>query len=101
MSQATVALSGTAQSVIALIQKINGHQYDQGACCWLNVRAHDSNGGPIYLGDCTVTTSNYGIEIVAGDSRTYNNGGSLNNVDMTNKFLIGSGLSADLEWEYV
>ena len=103
MSQATVALSATtAYSLLHYIQAINGHANDQGACTWANVRGHDTNTGSVLVGDSTLTSSNYGISILAGDSRTYNNGKGCNDVDLLNKFVLGSAASQsmDLEWEY-
>jgi len=105
MAQATVTLANpaAAQRIIDLIRTISLHSLDQGACTWLTLRSDDSNStGIIYVGDSGVTTSNYGTQLLTAQSETWNNGKGCNDVDLMNKFVLGStgSLKFNIQWEY-
>ncbi len=102
MAQETIALTTSPQQIIALIRALTGHANDDGACTWLTIRANDGNTGSVYEGDAGVSATNYGIELSAADSRTWNNGKGCNDVSLLNKWVRGSasGQSIDIEWEY-
>jgi hypothetical protein len=105
MAQATVTMASPAakQRVIDLIRAVSYHSTDQGACTWLTLRSDDSNStGIIYVGDSGVTTSNYGTQLLTAMSETWNNGKGCNDVDLMNKFVLGSAesLKLNIQWEY-
>ena len=69
-------------------------------CNRLVLRGDDSLGsGIIYEGDCTVSSTNYGIAFGAGDSRTWPAETQLNNISLIDKWLVGStgGLKINVE----
>ena len=69
-------------------------------CNRLVIRGDDSLGsGIVYEGDVTVSSSNYGIALSAGDSRTWPAESQLNNISLIDKWLVGStgGLKVNVE----
>jgi len=102
MAQETIAITTSPQAIITLIRAVTGHLNDDGACTWLSIRAHDTNSSTVLEGDATLSATNYGILLSAGDSRIWNNGKGCNDVSLLNKWVMGSaaGQSVDVEWEY-
>lgn len=105
MASATISLPATpaAKSILSFIQAITGHANDFPACTWLTVGSPSTAGSAIfYIGDSSLTSSNYGKDIRAGDSRTFNNGKGANDVSLQEKYLLGASGSESvlLTWEY-
>ena len=103
MAATTVTVSNTSpQRIIDLIRAVSGYANTKVICAILTVRADDGNAAnALYLGDSNVSSTNYGIKLLAGDSRTYPSAGQGNTVDLSNKYLLASAVStkADLNWE--
>jgi hypothetical protein len=103
MPALTLALgnpAGGAQQLIDLIRTTAGYKNTSLLCASLTVRGDDGNGaGIVYLGGSDVSSSNYGIALSAGDSRTYGGGAGWESTDLA-KWVIGSttGLEVDVDW---
>lgn len=99
----SITITTSPKTILSYIQALGAPWANaQGACTWLTVRGHDTNGGQVYVGDCNLTSSDYDILLNAGDSRTWNNGNTLNNVSLIEKFIMGSaaGQIADIDFVY-
>lgn len=69
-------------------------------CNRLVLRGDDSLAAAfIYEGDVTVSSTNYGLRLGAGDSRTWEGETQLNNISLIDKWVVGSsgGLKLNVE----
>jgi hypothetical protein len=72
-------------------------------CQHLDIQADDDNGGTVYIGDdSSVSATNKGIELSAGQamSREFGSGG-YNGIRL-NRWIVGSGAGqvVNVNWEY-
>ncbi len=91
-------------NVLTLIRTVSGHALDDGACALLTIRANDANTSYlVYVGDSSVTSTNYGIALSAGDSRTWNTGIPTNDVSLRDKYCLSSTTETtkiNVDWSY-
>jgi len=96
----TLTTGGTVYNVWSLIKAVSGHTNDAGACRELTIKGDSGNGaGKVYLGDMGVSSTNYGLDLIAGQSQTWRS--AVNDVNLGLGVVTDtSGSKINVDWSY-
>lgn len=86
----TLTTNGTPYNLLALIQAVAGYANTRPSCRELTLTGDAGNmGSYVYVGGSDVTTTNFGIQLQAGQSQTFRS--TLNDVSLGDIWLLSDG----------
>ena len=89
----TLTTSGTAYNLFTLVKAIQAGVSP--SCCQLTITADSGNGGNVYVGDSTVSTSIFGARLPANGSANFT--ASFNGIGMEAFYLAGDASSQKVD----